>query len=333
MTQAAVLGAGSWGTTFAKVLADAGQQVTLWARRREIAEEISTSRTNSAYLPDIPLPSGITATDDVEQAAGAADVVFLAVPAQSLREQLSRIRASVREDAIVVSLIKGLERGTDLRMSEVIAAELQLPAEQIAVLSGPNLAMEIAREEPTASVIACAEQSVAERISQLCQTAYFLPYINTDVTGTELGGVLKNIIGLAVGICDGQQLGDNSKASVITRGLAETTRLGLALGGRQETFAGLAGLGDLVATCGSVLSRNRTAGRLLGQGLAPEQVTAEMTQTAEGMKSAGAVLELARSHRVEMPVCEAVVSVLEGTLTVENIVGLLLARDLKAEVH
>ncbi len=315
------------------MLADVSQDVALWARREEVAHEISTHRTNSAYLPEVSLPTGIRATSDADRAVRDAEVIFLAVPAQSLREQLSHLKGSLKPGAIVVSLIKGLERISDLRMSEVIHDELGLPPDRIAVLSGPNLAAEIAREEPTASVIACSDSSVAEQLSQLCQTSYFLPYVNSDVIGTELGGVLKNIIGLAVGICDGQQLGDNSKASVITRGLAETTRLGLALGGRQETFAGLAYLGDLVATCGSPLSRNRTAGRLLGEGLTPGQVSEAMTQTAEGTKSAAAVLDLARRYGVDMPICEAVVSVLEGSMTVDNIVGSLLARDLKAEVH
>lgn len=257
--------------------------------------------------------------------------MVLAVPAQSLRGHLAEVKASLKSDAIVVSLIKGLERGTNQRMSEVIAAELDLSDARIAVVSGPNLAMEIAREEPTASVVACRDHDVAEKIAALCSSPYFRPYTNTDVTGVEIAGIVKNVIALAVGICDGQRLGDNSKASVITRGLAETTRLAGTLGGKLETFSGLAGLGDLVATCASPLSRNRSAGRLLGEGLTPAEVSAQLTQTAEGMKSGSAVLELGRSLGVEMPITQAVCAVLDGTLAVENIASLLLARHLKAE--
>ncbi|MGO1522601.1 MAG: NAD(P)H-dependent glycerol-3-phosphate dehydrogenase [Nesterenkonia sp.] len=332
MSRVAVLGAGSWGTTFAKILADAGQaEVTLWARRAEIAEEISTSHTNTSYLGQTSLPQTITATTSLAEAVSGSDVVVLAVPAQSLRSHLAEVRASLSEDAVVVSLIKGMERGTNQRMSEVIAAELDLHPRRIAVVSGPNLAMEIAREEPTASVVACQDHDVAERVAALCSSPYFRPYTNTDVAGVEIAGIVKNVIALAVGICDGQQLGDNSKASVITRGLAETTRLAGVLGGKLETFSGLAGLGDLVATCASPLSRNRSAGRLLGEGLSAEQVSAQLTQTAEGMKSGSAVLALGRSLGVEMPITEAVCAVLEGKLDVENIASLLLARNLKAE--
>lgn len=333
----AVLGAGSWGTTFAKVMADAAAvagvdpRVILWARRGEVAQEIRTRHTNSRYLGETVLPKPITATDDLVEAVDGAGVVVVALPAQSLREHLRRIRGTLSDAAVVVSLIKGMERGTDMRMSEVIGEELSLERTQIAVVSGPNLAMEIAREEPTASVVASADRSVAERIAALCSSRYFRPYTNTDVTGVEIAGIVKNVIALAVGICDGQNLGDNSKASVITRGLAETTRLATELGGRLETFSGLAGLGDLVATCASPLSRNRTAGRLLGEGFTPEQTVERLSQTAEGMKSGSAVVHLARRHRVEMPIAEAVVAVLEGTLSVDRLAALLLARDLKAE--
>lgn len=337
MTKIAVLGAGSWGSTFAKVLADAallsGEEtsVQLWARRAEVAAEINTSRTNKTYLQDTALPAIITATSELAEAVQGADVVVLAVPAQSLRSHLSVVRENLKDDAILVSLIKGLERSTDLRMSEVIAEELTVGPERIVVVSGPNLAMEIAREEPTASVVACSEEHIAERVAALCNNQYFRPYTNTDVIGVEIAGIVKNVIALAVGICDGQNLGDNSKASVITRGLAETTRLATELGGRLETFSGLAGLGDLVATCASPLSRNRSAGRLLGEGFTAEEATEQLAQTAEGMKSGSAVVELARQHGVEMPICSAVVAVLEGKLPVDRLSALLLARDLKAE--
>jgi glycerol-3-phosphate dehydrogenase (NAD(P)+) len=227
--------------------------------------------------------------------------------------------------------MKGLELHSDSRMSEVICEELGIPAGRVAVVSGPNLAMEIAREEPTASVVACTDPAAAARVARSCTAPYFRPYTTTDVVGVEIGGIVKNIIALAVGICEGKQMGDNTKASVITRGLAETSRLTLALGGEARTMAGLAGLGDLVATCSSPLSRNHTAGRLLGQGLTLGQVTAEMTQTAEGIKSAQAVHELAGKLGVEMPITAAVVAVLAGKLSVDELGPLLLSRDLKAE--
>lgn len=333
----AVLGAGSWGTTFAKVMADsvttgsAPVEISLWARRAEVAEEITTRHTNSTYLGEIVLPEVITATSSLTDAVQGADVVVLAVPAQHLRSHLAQLADVLAPHAVLVSLIKGLERGTDMRMSQVITAELGLDPSRIAVVSGPNLAMEIARGEPTASVVACEDEQTAERIVDVCSNSYFRPYTNTDVVGVEIAGIVKNVIALAVGICDGQNLGDNSKASVITRGLAETTRLATVLGGRLETFSGLAGLGDLVATCASPLSRNRSAGRLLGEGLSTEQVTERLTQTAEGMKSGSAVLDLARRNGVDMPISEAVVAVLNGALDVDTIASLLLARDLKAE--
>jgi len=331
----AVLGAGSWGTTFAKVVADCGAEsgtaVQLWARRAEVAEEINALHLNSRYLGDIGLPANVTATDDVSQALAGAELVVLAVPAQTLRAQLRAVRGHMPAGAVIVSLMKGLERGTDARMSQIIEQELDWPPEAIAVVSGPNLAMEIAREEPTASVVACPDAETAAWIAAACTPDYFRPYTNTDLIGVEIGGIVKNVIALAVGICDGRGMGDNTKASVITRGLAETTRLALALGGQLETMSGLAGLGDLVATCSSPLSRNRTAGRLLGEGRSLVEVNDAMTQTAEGIKSGPAVLDLARGLGIEMPITEAVVHVLEGELTVDDMATRLLGRELKSE--
>ncbi|MCU1531352.1 MAG: glycerol-3-phosphate dehydrogenase [Arthrobacter sp.] len=333
----AVLGAGSWGTTFAKILADAAaasgveRSIRLWGRRPEVVDQINTLHRNEQYLKDTALPSSITASTDVAEVLAGAELVILAVPAQTLRPQLRKWKDQVPSGAFVVSLMKGLELHTDARMSEVICEELGIPASRVAVVSGPNLALEIAREEPTASVVACSDSEAAAWIARSCTAPYFRPYTTADVTGVEIGGIVKNIIALAVGICEGKQMGDNTKASVITRGLAETSRLTLALGGQAQTMAGLAGLGDLVATCSSPLSRNHTAGRLLGKGLTLEQVTAEMTQTAEGIKSAQAVHELAGKLDVEMPITAAVVAVLAGKLSVDQLGPLLLARDLKPE--
>lgn len=333
----AVLGAGSWGTTFAKILADAAaasgveRDIRLWGRRSEVVDQINLKHRNEQYLRDVALPPCITASTDVEAVLAGAELVVLAVPAQTLRPQLRAWKHLVAPGALVVSLMKGLELHSDSRMSEVIREELGIPAGRVAVVSGPNLAMEIAREEPTASVVACTDPAAAVRVARSCTAPYFRPYTTTDVVGVEIGGIVKNVIALAVGICEGKDMGDNTKASVITRGLAETSRLSLALGGEARTMAGLAGLGDLVATCSSPLSRNHTAGRLLGKGLTLGQVTAEMTQTAEGIKSAQAVHELAGKLGVEMPITAAVVAVLAGKLSVDELGPLLLSRDLKAE--
>lgn len=333
----AVLGAGSWGTTFAKILADAAaasgveRDIRIWGRRSEVVDQINLKNRNEQYLDGIPLPPSITASTDIAEVLAGAELVVLAVPAQTLRHQLHQWKYLVPPRTIVVSLMKGLELQTDARMSQVIEEELGIPASHVAVISGPNLAMEIAREEPTASVVACSDVVAASWIARTCTAPYFRPYTTADVVGVEVGGVVKNIIALAVGICEGRQMGDNTKASVITRGLAETSRLTLALGGQAQTLAGLAGLGDLVATCSSPLSRNHTAGRLLGTGLTLEEVAGQMTQTAEGIKSAHAVLELAGKLDVEMPITAAVVAVLSGKLSVDELGPLLLSRDLKRE--
>ena len=334
----AVLGAGSWGTTFAKIAADSGAargtEVLVWARRPEAAEEINRTRRNTRYLKDIELPANLHASADPAEVLAGAQLVVLAVPAQTLREQLREFKDLFPEGAVILSLMKGLEVGTDARMSTVIAEELDWPQERIAVLSGPNLAMEIAREEPTASVVACSDIGVAGWIAAACTAPYFRPYTNTDVIGTEIGGIVKNVIALAVGICEGKQMGDNTKASVMTRGLAETTRLAVALGGKTETLFGLSGMGDLIATCSSSLSRNHTAGRLLAQGLTLDEVTETMAQTAEGIKSAQAVLDRATQLGVYMPITENVVAVLQGAISVDELGPRLLARELKPEgVH
>ncbi len=313
-----VLGAGSWGTTFAKVLADGGSDTVLWARRAEIADEINTTHRNHRYLPGIAL-DGLRATVDLEEAVSRADQLYLAVPSQSLRENLRTVAAHVSDETIVVSLMKGVERDTRDRMSEVVAHELDIPLSRIAVLSGPNLAFEIAQEQPTASVVASARLATAREVARASTNRYFRAYVSTDVVGTELGGVLKNLIAIAVGIVDGVGYGENTKASIITRGLVEISDLAVALGARPNTMMGLAGLGDLIATCESPLSRNNTAGRLLGQGLDYHEVIDQMQQTAEGIGSVAPVLELAAEHDVDMPIVAQVAAVLAGTLDPRDI--------------
>ncbi|MEU2831470.1 NAD(P)H-dependent glycerol-3-phosphate dehydrogenase [Streptomyces lavendulae] len=307
--KAAVFGTGSWGTAFGMVLADAGCEVTLWGRRQELADAINTGRTNPDYFPGVELPANLRATTDAAEAARDADFAVLAIPSQTLRANLAAWAPLLPADAVLVSLMKGIELGTAKRMSEVIEEVAKIPAERVAVVTGPNLAREIVARQPAASVVACVDEDVARRLQAACHTAYFRPYTSTDVIGCELGGAVKNVIGLAVGIADGMGLGDNTKGSLITRGLAEATRLGLAMGADPLTFSGLAGLGDLVATCSSPLSRNHTFGTNLGRGMTLEETIAVTRQTAEGVKSCQSVADLAGRYGVDMPITDTVVDI------------------------
>ncbi|AQU66351.1 NAD(P)H-dependent glycerol-3-phosphate dehydrogenase [Streptomyces niveus] len=331
MTRVAVFGTGSWGTAFAMILADAGCEVTLWARRREVVDAVNNTRTNPGYLPGVELPTSVRATTDPAEAARDAEFTVITIPSQTLRANLSEWASVLPPDTVLVSLMKGVELGTTKRMSEVIGEMAKAPADRVAVLTGPNLAGEIAARQPAAAVVACTDEAVATRLQAACHTPYFRPYTNTDVVGCELGGAVKNVIGLAVGIADGMGLGDNTKASLMTRGLAETTRLGLAMGADPHTFSGLAGMGDLIATCSSPLSRNHTFGTNLGRGMTLEQTIAASTQTAEGVKSCQSVLDLARRHDVDMPITETVVSIVHEGKPPLVAVKELMARSAKPE--
>ncbi|MEU7637193.1 MULTISPECIES: NAD(P)H-dependent glycerol-3-phosphate dehydrogenase [unclassified Streptomyces] len=333
MTRCAVFGTGSWGTAFAMVLADAGCEVTLWARRAALVDAINTGRTNPDYLPGVELPEGVRATTDPAEAARGADFTVLTVPSQTLRANLAEWAPLLPSDTVLVSLMKGVELGTAKRMSEVIEEVAKVPAERVAVLTGPNLAKEVAARQPAAAVVACVDEDVARRLQAACHTAYFRPYTNTDVVGCELGGAVKNVIALAVGIATGMGLGDNAKASLITRGLAETTRLGLAMGADAHTFAGLAGMGDLVATCSSPLSRNNTFGTNLGRGMSLAETIAVTKQTAEGVKSCESVLDLARRHGVDMPLTETVVEIVHEGKPPLVALKQLMSRSAKPERH
>lgn len=325
------MGAGSWGTTFGQVLSDAGTPVTLLSRSQAEAEVICTRHENPDYLPGHRLPEDLRATCDPAEALAAADLVVFAVPAQTLRQNLAGWASLVPAGALLVSLMKGIELGTCARMSQVIADVLRAPRDRVAVISGPNLAREIAARQHAATVVACSDADAAQLLQNACHAPYFRPYTNPDVVGCELGGTVKNVIALAVGMAAGMGFGDNTRATLITRGLAETARLGAALGADQHTFAGLAGMGDLVATCSSPLSRNRTFGENLGRGATLAEVTASTRQTAEGVKSSLAVLELARRHGVEMPITEVVAAVLHQGLSVERAAELLTSRSAKPE--
>ena len=301
MTTAAVYGTGSWGTAFAAVMADAGTDVRMWGRRPEVVAAINAG-CNDEYLPELPLPKRISATSDPEEAAADADIVVLAVPSQTLRDNLAAWGSALPHGAAVVSLMKGV-----------------------------NLAREIAVKQPAASTVAASDAAAAQQVADACAAAYFRPYTSTDVVGTEIAGATKNVIALAVGMAEGLGMGDNSKASIITRGLAETTRLGIALGGLPATFAGLAGVGDLIATCMSPLSRNHSFGVRLGQGMTVDEVVTVTKQTAEGVKSCTSILDLARHHGVDVPIIEQVNAMITEGRSAQEVVGALLSRPRKAE--
>jgi glycerol-3-phosphate dehydrogenase (NAD(P)+) len=313
------------------VLTDAGHEVRMWARRQEICDAINFRHENADYMPGLVLSPAVTASHDASWVLAGAEVVVLAVPSQTLRENLTEWVPSLPPHAVLVSLMKGVELGTSLRMSEVIAEVADVGSPRIAVISGPNLAREIAQRQPAASVVACADEAVAERLQRLCHTPAFRPYTNTDVVGCELGGTTKNVIALAVGMAIGLGYGDNTTATAITRGLAETGRLAHAMGADPMTLAGLAGLGDLVATCSSPLSRNRMFGEKLGTGMTVEQVVASTRQVAEGVKSCQAVAELARKHAVEMPIVEGVAALVRGEVEPQELIEALVSRTTKHE--
>ncbi len=330
-TRAAVMGTGSWGTAFSVVLADAGCDVTLWGRRAELCEAITARHENPDYLPGIPLPPTVRATTDAVEAVHGSDFVVMAVPSQKLRENLTAWARHIPTSAVLVSLMKGVELGTTKRMSEVVIDVTGAEPDRVAVVTGPNLAKEIAARQPAASVVAALDESVAARLQAAAMTAYFRPYTNTDVVGCELGGAVKNVIALAVGMAEGMGFGDNTKASIITRGLAEIARLGVALGADVATFAGLAGLGDLVATCASPLSRNRSFGVELGRGATIDELVTSTRQVAEGVKSCASVLQLAERYGVDMPITDRVAAVVHEGLSPHDMVSELMTRSAKAE--
>ncbi|MCK6082289.1 NAD(P)H-dependent glycerol-3-phosphate dehydrogenase [Corynebacterium sp. LaCa54] len=332
MVNVAVMGAGSWGTTLAKVFADAGNDVRLWARRAELAQVINETHTNPDYLPDTRLPAAVRATHDEVEALSCAEVVVFGVPSQTLRGNVEKWAPHLPQNATLVSISKGVETTTLKRMSEVIMDAAGVPADRVAVLSGPNLAKEIAAGQVAATVIACPDEDRAKRVQAAVAAPYLRPYTNTDVIGAEIGGACKNVIALACGIASGKGLGNNTMATIITRGLAEITRLGVELGADPFTFSGLAGLGDLVATCTSTLSRNRTFGYRLGQGGTIEEAKAATNgQVAEGVYSCDSIYRLAQQADVEMPITHAVYGVCYEGMAVEDMIIALMGRSKKSE--
>jgi glycerol-3-phosphate dehydrogenase (NAD(P)+) len=329
----AVIGAGSWGTAFASVIADNGVDTVLWARRAELAEAIGSRHENPDYLPGSPLPSTLSATNDLEEALAHATVAVMAVPSHAFRSIFREVAPNLSSSVPVVSLSKGIEQDTHKRMTEVIEEEAGLGPARVAVLSGPNLAKEIVRRQPSATVVACADLDRARELQSLFIGPTFRVYTNPDVVGVEMGGAMKNVIAIAAGIAAGLGFGDNAKASLITRGLAEIARLGSKLGGNHLTFAGLAGMGDLVATCYSPLSRNRTVGEQLGKGRALEEIVGEMNMVAEGVKTSRPLCTIAASADVEVPISEHVVRVLYEGVSPQEMVHSLMLREAKPELH
>jgi glycerol-3-phosphate dehydrogenase (NAD(P)+) len=326
----AVIGAGSWGTTVASLCAENCPTV-LWARRPELAEQIHTEHVNGSYLADYKLTPTLEATADLEQAVRNADLLIMGVPSHGMRETLQTLAGWLRPWVPVLSLSKGLEQGTRLRMTEVIAQEV--PGRPVGVLTGPNLAKEILAGHAAASVVAMADDRVAFAVQDVIATRLFRVYTNHDVVGCEVGGALKNVIAIASGMADGLGTGDNTRSAVITRGLAELARLGAAMGGEAQTFAGLAGMGDLVATCISTQSRNRHVGEQLGQGRTIDEIIADMNMVAEGVKTSKVVMELAAELGVELPISEQVHAVChEGATALDAYAGLL-RRDHRREMH
>ncbi|MFF4448303.1 NAD(P)H-dependent glycerol-3-phosphate dehydrogenase [Streptomyces sp. NPDC001502] len=329
--RAAVLSAGAWGTAVAKIMADAGTGVVVHARRSEIADAINASHRNPGYFPDVELPAAVTATTDPVAALDGADFLVLSIPAQSLRACLAVWAPNIGPDTLIVSLMKGIEADSGLRASQVVTEVTGVRADRVAVLSGPNLAAEIMAGQPAAATIACPDEDAARRFQAACHTPCFRPYTSTDVIGCELGGAVKNVIALAVGVASGMGMGDNAAAMLITRGLAEATRLATAMGAHPATLAGLAGVGDLVATCSSPLSRNRTFGTHLGHGLTVAEATAATRTTTEGVKSAEAILALARAHGVEMPITDVISALLNDKVTLDRAAAALMQRPPKPE--
>jgi glycerol-3-phosphate dehydrogenase (NAD(P)+) len=329
--QVAVIGGGSWGTTVAHLCAK-NTSTTLWARREDVASEVRDQHRNSRYLEGYDLTPSLHATASLEEAVAAADVLVMGVPSHGMREMAKELAPYLRESVPVVSLSKGLEQGTRLRMTQVLEAEL--PGHPCGVLTGPNLAKEILAGGAAASVVAMHDLVIAEALQDVFACEVFRVYTNPDVIGCELAGALKNVMAIASGMADGLGTGDNTRAAVITRGLAELTRLGCAMGGQPLTFAGLAGMGDLIATCISPQSRNRYVGEQLGRGRTIEEVIEEMHMVAEGVKTSSVVMELAREHGVRMPIAREVHRVVhEGATAQDAYRGLTVRPDVRAEMH
>lgn len=327
-----LLGSGQWGTALAQVLCDAGNDVLLWGRNNDVVEEVNLHHRNSKSLPNVELPSSLRATSKIEEAFDHAEMLVLAVPAQSLRENLLQWRGLFKKEVPIVSTLKGIEVSTQLRMTEVIQQVIDIPDEKLAILTGPNLAREVVLRQPAGAVAASVSQELAELTANTFNAPYFRVYTSNDVVGCELAGAAKNVIALAVGMAIGMGFGENTQSLVITRGLNEVTRLGMARGAMPLTFVGLAGVGDLLATCGSPLSRNRSFGEALGRTGSMQSAQSQVSSTVEGVSTAKAVVDLAHLVGVEAPIMEAVYEVVSNNITPEQAIRNLMQVHTGAEI-
>ena len=332
MANVTVLGAGAWGTAFGQVLADAGNKVTMWAIEPEIVDAINTLHQNPVRLPIVEkLPENMTATGDRRKAVSEVDVIIVTIAAQFARQALEEFKGLIPDQAVVVSLMKGIERSTDKRMDQVVMEALDLPADRFACLSGPNLSKEIALKQPAAAVVASSKEEVATRVAAIVSTEYFKILTSNDVIGVEMCGSLKNVVALAVGMSRGAGYGENTAAMIETRGMAELTALGVAAGAKAQTFFGLAGVGDLIATCGSPLSRNYTFGANLGKGMSVDEATKVSNGVAEGVPTTAAVVALGKKYGVETPLASAMLRGLNEGLSCDQMVGEIFAEGIVAE--
>ncbi len=327
-----VLGAGAWGTTMAMVLSDAGHEVLLWGRNPEVVSEVNTSHRNTKFIPGVELPHGLRATTDINEAFGFGSAIVLAIPAQSLRENLESWKESFPRNLPVISSLKGIEAHSHLRMTEVVEEVLGLSSSQLGLITGPNLAGELSLRQPAGAAAASPSPAISALMVELFTTPYFRVYPSDDLVGCELAGAAKSVIGIAVGMAIGLELGENTQAMLITRGLSEVARFGNAYGANPLTFLGLAGMGDLVASCGSALSRNRTFGEVLGRSGSMEVARREVAKTVEGVASSRAILELAHRVGVEVPIIEVVSDVISGTCTPSDAMDRLMTVSLRAEM-
>ncbi|MBI5804984.1 NAD(P)-dependent glycerol-3-phosphate dehydrogenase [candidate division TA06 bacterium] len=326
-----ILGAGNWGTTLAVILAEQGHRVRLWEYLPQAAEEIQRIRQNRQFLPGVTIPQGVAVSSDLGLSLQRADICFLALPSSVLRKVCEQAYPLLSSDTVIVSAIKGLEDKTRLRMSQVIEQTLKEKAGRLTVLSGPNIASEIARHLPATTVASSADLPAAQEVQSALMSRYLRVYTGSDVAGAELGGSLKNVIAIAAGIIDGMELGANTKGALLTRGLAEITRLGTALGADPATFAGLTGMGDLITTCSSPQSRNHIVGSRIGQGQRLDDILKEMVMVAEGVNTAKAAYELSKEYRIEMPITEQMYLVLFHDKSPRLAVEALMTRDPKSE--
>lgn len=329
MKKVTVIGSGSWGTALAVMLAENGHEVVIWSRRQDAVEELLQERKNEKYLPGVTIPESIQATTDHKSAVQGAEIIILAVPSRAVCNTVRDFAPYLKTWQILVNVAKGLEQGTLLRLSEVIQREA--PQCEVCVLSGPSHAEEVARKVPTACLIACENEAAAKLVQQEFANPRFRLYTNTDMIGVEIGAALKNVMALAAGMSDGLGFGDNTKAALMTRGMAEMKRLGMAMGGKADTFAGLSGIGDLIVTCTSMHSRNRRAGILLGQGKSLQETLDEVQMVVEGVNTVQAACQLAEKYHVSMPITEIMSKVLFADKNVEDAVLELMTRDYKAE--